>query len=207
MQRGLARPSIRQAFTADRVNIPGKVEALWQPLYDYQTLAATAVATQSFFQVPIGQSSKTIVDTNMDLAGQLPKGQAFQITGIQVEVLPGVTIASTTADNAFADDVYTVLRTGALELIIGSKSYTTQGNLLKFAPVNRLGGFAAAATTADESSYLYAQSTGREYSVADLLLESSQNFKVNLIGLPALPSTAAGRVGVTLNGFLHRNAQ
>lgn len=207
MKRGLQRANVRKAFDTSRVNLPGIVETIWQPIYDYQTLAATAVATQSFFQLPIGQSSKTVVDTNMDLAGQLPKGQAFQITGIQVEILPGVTIAGTTVDSAFADDVYTVLKTGALQLSIGSKAYVTQGNLMKFAPVNRLGGFAALATTADEASLLYCQSTGREFAVADLLLESSQNFKVDLIGLPALPSTTAGRVGVTLNGYLFRNAQ
>jgi len=202
--RGLMAPSIRNAFQRARVNIPGIIEVIEQPLYDYQTLAATAVASQKFFQTPQGQNGKSIADTNMELAGQLPKGQAFAITGIQVEVLPGLDIDAAAASE-FANDVYAVLKGGALALRIGSKVYTVQGNLMKFPPVNRLAGFASTGLVTQQIQYV--QAGGREFKVIDLLLESSQNFSVELIDLPVLPSGTAGRIGVTLNGSLFRNAQ
>lgn len=202
--RGLQVMSPQSAFKRARVNIPGYGDAIYQPLYDYQTLAATAVAQQRFFLTPQGQNNRTIVDTNMELAGQIPKGQAFLITGIQVEILPGVPINGTTASK-FADDIYNVSKGGALVLSIGSKDFVTQGNLAKFPPVNRLS--ADSSTTVSTDRYVYATTSGREFQVADLLLESNQNFNVTLYDLPALPSGVAGKIGVTLNGFLYRNAQ
>ena len=119
-QRGLNRPSVTQAFDTSRVNLPGAVESIWQPIYDYQVLASAGATAQTFFQVPIGQAAKTLNDTNMDLAGQLPKGQTFQITGVQVEILPFDNISATTEQN-FSDDVYTTTRQGYLILRIGSR--------------------------------------------------------------------------------------
>lgn len=208
MKRGLMPQSVTAAFQKARVNMPGVVESIYQPLYDYQVLLAAGIATQTFFQSPIGQINKTIADTNMSLAGQLPKGQAFVITGIQVEILPGDAINGIALAN-FADDVYDVLKGGALELTIGSKNYIVQGNLMKFPPVNRLSVEAAVSetTTASIIHVEYAQSAGREFSVIPLLLESSQNFDVKLLELAALPSGTNGRIGVSLNGYLFRNAQ
>lgn len=202
--RGLMAPNVQKAIQEASVNIPGKVETIYQPLYDYQTLAATAVAQQTFFQTPVGQGGKTLADTNMELAGQLPKGQNFLITGIQVEVLPGLDVSQATL-NEFANDVYEVTKGGVLVLRIGSKEYVRQGNLMKFPPVNRLGVDAATGLTAESTTY--AAACGREFSVVDLLLTSNQNFSVELRDLPALPSAVAGRIGITLNGYLMRNAQ
>ncbi len=204
--RGLNVRSPSSAFKNNRVNIPGMGDAVYNPLYDYQTLSATATSTQRFFQVPIGQAGKTITDTNMELAGQLPKGQAFLVTGVQVEILPSTTVGiNGTTASKFADDVYNVLRTGSLVFTIGSKEYIRQGNLMKFSPVNRLA--VDSATTVTTDRYVYAVGAGREFAIADLLLESNQNFNVQINDLPALPSGQAGRIGVTLNGFLYRNAQ
>lgn len=218
MQRGIRGPGLKQAMEKARVNIPGKVERIWQPFYDYQTLLAAGATSQSFFQVPIGQSGKTITDTNMELAGQIPKGQTFLITGVQVELYPGVTpgtettVALATAQE-FWNDVYAFYKTGSLILRIGSKDFIRQGNLMKFAPVNRLAGIASAAaatTVAAESNAIqisYATAAGREFTIEDLMLESNQNFNVILNDLAAMPSTVNARVGVTLNGWLFRNAQ
>lgn len=205
MKRGLPTPpSPNVAASKYRVNIPGMEEAIWNPLYDYQTKASTATSLQRFFQDPIGTNSKTVSDTNMELSGQIPKGQMFIITGIQVEFYPGVTINGTAASD-FADDVYDFYKTGALKLNIGSKSFITQGNLMKFSPVNRL--VIEAATTVSTDSYGYATAAGREFTVKGLMLESNQNFNVELIDTAALPSGSSARVGVTLNGWLYRNAQ
>lgn len=207
-KRGLTVKSPQSAFAQNRVNLAGYKEAIWQPIYDYQDLAAAGANSQRFFIDPVGTGGKTIADTNMELSGQIPKGQAFLITGIQVELYPGEVIQQDSVSQ-FADDIYDFYKGGALKLKIGSKDFITQGNLMKFPPVNRMGVDSSVSdTTADTvHSYLYATATGREYAIKDLLLESNQNFSVELLELAAMPSGNDARVGVTLNGFLYRNAQ
>lgn len=210
-QRGLNSPSASQLIAKYRVNIPGKVEVIWQPLYDYQATVAAATASQLFFQVPIGQATKTLNDTNMDLPGQLPKGQMFAVTGIQVDFYPDLEITNVVEDDQFVNDTYDFYRQGNLNFHIGSKDYLRQGNLMKFPPVNRLAGFAAAgaATTTAATDFQeytkYAMAAGREFEVRDLVLESTQNFSIDIQNRLAVSTT--GRVGVTLNGWLFRNAQ
>lgn len=211
MSRGLPSPGSPQSqFNANRVNLPGYSEVIWNPLYDYQTKSSSATAQQRFFLEPQGgASNKTLVDTNMTLAGQIPKGQAFLITGIEVDFFPGEDPLQEAVDNDFINDVYAFYKTGALILTIGSKDYVQQAPLMKFPPSHRLAVDAAAATTATTTTieFAYATACGREFAIRDLLLESNQNFNVTLINMPALPSAVDGRVGVTLNGFLYRNAQ
>lgn len=202
--RGLRNKNIQRTIDNARVNIPGVKESIWQPLYDYQAYGPAAAQTLSFFQTPIGQGGKTLVDTNMELAGQIPTAQNFAITGIQVELMPGQLTTSPTL-TAFTDDLYTFYRTGALILRIGSKEYVRQGNLMKFPPVNRLNIDTGIGNLA--GIVAYGQADGREFEVEELLLTSNQNFSVTLQGLPALPSGIAARLGVTLNGYLFRNAQ
>lgn len=206
--RGLKNQSFQRAMDSSRVNLPGVVESIWQPLYDYQTLLAAGATSQAFFQVPIGQSGKTLTDTNMELAGQIPKGQTFQITGVQVELYPGVDVDAA-ARNQFANDVYNFYKTGSLILRIGSKEFIRQGNLMSFPPVSRLAGDSSVTTTvaATTQSISYFSAAGREFTIEKLLLESSQNFGVTLNNLAAMPSGQNARIGVKLNGFLFRNAQ
>lgn len=207
MQRGLRSPSIQELMDKYQVNLPGKVEVIWQPLYDFQTAAATAPTEQLFFQVPQGQSGKDLTDTNMVLAGQIPAGQRFAITGVEVVFFPGDTISQSDAANTFADDVYSFYKDGALELIIGSKPYIQQGPLMTFPPTSYLDGFSSFGTTvaATTQTNLYSVAKGREFAIRDLVLQSTQNFSVNIKGRSNI--TSAGRVGVKLNGWLFRNAQ
>lgn len=201
--RGLKRPpSPSQLLKSNRVNIPNMSEAIWNPLYDYQPKTAAAASQQRFFQVPIGQGGKEIQDTNMELAGNLPAGQRFLITGVQVEFFPDLPVNGTDA-SAYANDIKDFYSKGALELTIGSKKWIRQGNLLKFAPVNFID--MESSTTVSTDRYVIASAKGREFAVNGLTLESSQNFNVDLIGLSATSTT--GRIGVTLNGWQYRNAQ
>jgi hypothetical protein len=202
--RGLNPQSYRKAAAEGRVNIQGVVETIWQPIYDTVSYAAAGAASTQFFQNPIGQAGKTLQQTNMELAGQIPKGQNFLITGIQVELIPGVNPEGAAITN-FTNDNYSFYKAGALVLRIGAKDFIRQGNLMKFAPVNRLAGQAATGLAAHQVSY--AQAAGREFAVADLMLESNQNFGVEILNGATLPSGSAANVQVTLNGFLYRNAQ
>lgn len=202
--RGLQPRSPSQIARQNRVNVPGLVGAIWQPLYDFQTYANGGVASQRFFSVPRGQGGKTEQDTNMELSGQIPKGQKFDITGIEVAFYPGGTILSAAA-NEYADDIREVYQNGALDLVIGSRSFCLQAPLGKFPPTAHME--VDAASTAAGESISFAYPIGREYATVNMELVSNQNFSVLLTGLPALPSGVDGRIGVTLNGFLYRNAQ
>lgn len=206
MQRGLAPPDVQKEIDKWRVNIPDMIEVLWWPLYDYQTAAATAPTSQSFFGSGTN-NGRTLAETNMELGSQIPKGQLFVCTGVQVEFYPG-TDPSVAADaNTFVNDVYDFYRSGALKFKIGSKNYIEGGNLLMFAPVNRLGGFAASSSITTGNNAQYATAAGREYALRPVGLESSQNFDVKIVERLDLPSTTDGTVGVKLNGYLARNAQ
>lgn len=208
MARGLSNPPSPSELNSQyAVNVPNMSYATYEPLYDYQTKTQAATTEQRFFVDPIGTGGKTISDTNMELSGQIPAGQRFCITGIQVELYPDAAINSVTAQAAFIEDVYEFYRTGALILRIGSIEIIRQGNLMKFAPVNRLSGMAGVSTTATTTtaSQVYAQAAGREYAVNKIELVANQNFSVSLFNTSALSTTA--RVGVTLNGWKYRNAQ
>lgn len=60
--------------------------------YDTAALAA-ATLTHQFFTTPLGQAGKTLADTNLTLAGQIPQGQLMDIRAIKIFY---------TTNNAFA---------------------------------------------------------------------------------------------------------
>lgn len=211
----------RQNLAKYNVNRPGW-EAIRQSLYDFQAYAAAGQSTLTFFAVPNGQSSKTLSDTNMTLAGQLPAAQEFLVNSIEVVFFPTVPVVA--ADNPAAqgakaianivNDVYKFYRTGNLTFTIGSKPYLQEAPLGRFPAKTQFkidGATALAGEVADaQARIFYAQSIGRPYllSPADLRLTSSQNFSVSLNwpeGVQAI--TNPGRVGVILDGILYRRSQ
>lgn len=197
-------------------------EAIRQTLYDYQAYAAAGATQLTFFAVPSGQGGKTLSDTNMTLAGQLPANQEFLVQSIEVHFLP--TVPAVAADNPAAqgvkaianavNDVYRFHRTGNLQLIIGSKPYLQEAPLGRFPAKTQFllsAATALAGEVADANSRIaYAQSGGRPYllSPANLRLVSTQNFSVTLNwpeGVQAITNPA--RVGVIFDGILYRRSQ
>lgn len=199
-----------QALTQFAVNRSDVQEEITWSLFDFTTYLAAGQTTLSFFQNPIGQAGKTFIDTNMDLAGQIPKGQTFLVEGLCVEFFPSGAI-NTAAAATYSDDIKAVAESGLLTLTVGSKKYVNQGPLGLFPQSYRQQGFAAAATTTAATDHVtdYSQNIGKEYSIIPVLLTSNQNFLVTLTwpAVVALPSTADGRIGVRLAGRLFRNAQ
>lgn len=214
----------RSALSRYNVNRPGW-EAVRQSLYDFTTYAAAGQTQLSFFALPVGQSSKTLSDTNMVLAGQLPANQEFLINSVEIYFRPTTPAPSaSTVDAAVAapalataiNDSYLVSRTGNLTLTIGSKSYLQEAPLGRFPPKTSFSVEAALAlattVAADsiESRIAVANWGGRPYllSPADLRLVSTQNFGVTLNwpeGVQAI--TNAARIGVILDGVLYRRSQ
>lgn len=199
------------------VNRKGQYEVLKQPLYDYQAYAQAGQTQLTFFQVPQGQSAKTLADTNMEAAGQLPNPKRFLIRGIEIQfypgtVLPGVGPAAPVIDT-FVNDVWKVFSATAwLELFIGSKAYV-QAPVSMFPPVNKMDGWTGASDSTTAAAALmvrtsYATLSGTPFGMdPPLILEPTQNFKVSLNWPTAVALTNAGRIGVHLKGLLYRQSQ
>lgn len=204
--RGLNLRNPAKTLAGAQVLMPNSAEVIYQPLYDTQTYPNAGANALAFFQESVGVNNKTLADTNMELNGQLPKGQAFVVTGVQCAFYPGEN-SDDTAVTSITDDVRAFAENGALVFRIGSKDYITQAPLGKFPPVE---GLEVSSAVADGSGIInveYARPDGREFAILDLELASSQNFKVSLLNLPALPSGVDGKIVVSLNGYLYRNTQ
>lgn len=197
-------------------NRAGAIESVWQPLYDFQTYAMAGQTQLSFFQVPVGQSSKTLADTNMVNQGMLAAPQRFFVTGVMVDFTPLNTVSAIGAAalraQANANDVAAVAKSGFLSLSIGAKTYLTDAPLNKF-PTNYNAGikssisaFGTAAAPAQVDTD-YAKWTGRYYEITPFLIPATQNFSVTLNWPTAVSITVAGRIGVILDGFLFRESQ
>lgn len=200
-----------------------------QSLYDSAAYAAAGVASLAFFQTPIGQGvgfgggAKTISDTNMQLAGQLPAGQMFVISSVEVLFQPTTpTVAAgmpavfgAQAAAVLVNDSYIFGRSGNLILRILAKDYLTEapiGNLPPSADFGLNAALADVSTTGAslQSRVAFANYEGVNYQLApnNLLLVANQNFKITLAwpeGLQAITNPA--RVFVRLNGMTARLAQ
>lgn len=205
-RRGLNLPNPRQTLAGSQVLMANSAEVIFQPLYDTQVYPNAGANALAFFQESIGVNNKTVVQTNMELNGQLPKGQAFVVTAIQVAFYSGE-LSDGTDVTRLVDDARTFAENGALVFRIGSKDYVTQAPLGKFPPVEGLEVVAAVADGTGIINVEYARTDGREFAILDLELASSNNFKVSLLELPALPSGIDGKIVVSLNGYLYRNTQ
>ena len=215
-QRFRLPPNVRALQKFD-VNRRGEVEAVRQSLYDFQTYATAGQTQLLFFQVPQGQGGKTRDDTNMEIAGSLPRPKEFLVESIEVYLFPGVDIGQFGAQAAseFSNDLYDVGQSGFLDFFIGSKSYLTEAPLMRLPPKTRLAGESAYADVSTAGAnlqirYDYASWAGRPYHLdPEIRLIHTQNFNVSLnwaVAVP-LPSGVDARVGVILDGILYRLSQ
>lgn len=210
---GRRAPSLQNLRQFD-VNVPGGKEAIFQPLYDYQTYAAAGQTSLNFFQVPKGQAGKTIQDTNMDTAGSLPNGKEFLIQAIEVAFFPGADpgLLQAPAAAVFLEDAYKFSKSGHLQLFIGSKPYLDEAPIGVFGQSFGLEGFAAlsdstTASATGQSVIQYAKPLSNVYQITPVKLTSQQNFQVTMDWAAAIAISADARVGVRLLGTLYRNAQ
>lgn len=204
-------------------------EFITQSLYDSIAYPAAGLASAAFFQTPIGQGTgfgggaKSLSDTNMQLAGQLPAGQMFLISSVEVmfqPTTPTVTAGMPAAFGAQAaavqvNDSYIFGRSGNVVLNILSKNYLSEapvGNLPPSSDFTLNAALADGTTLAatSQSRIAFGNYEGDNYILApnNLLLVSNQNFKVTLAwpeGLQAITNPA--RIFVRLNGMQARLAQ
>lgn len=205
-------------------------EVIRTKLYDSAAYLAAGASVLSFFAQPVGQGAavlgggvKTISDTNMVLAGQLPTNQQFLVESIEVDFFPTTpTVAAAMpaaygagAVAALVNDEYIFRRAGNLQFIIGSKPYLQEAPLAKFPPktqqfVTGAASDASTAAAAQNTRIARMVSEGRPYMMkpVPLVLTSNQNFSISLNwpeGAQAITNPA--KVVVSLDGFLYRRAQ
>lgn len=208
-----------------RQTVPGMKEGIREPLYDFLTVASGVTSALRFFQVPEGGGAgKTLIDTNMQLSGQLPRGWKFACEIIEVHVQPGsdadayvrqdpVQYAGAPAAPEFANDVWALVSRAFLRFTIGSKPYLT-APLLAFPSATGLHVNATAAvsdSTADTAHALsvdYARLAGHLFVVNPvLMLEGGSGFAVTIDwgGAVTTPSGFDARIGVLLRGVTFRD--
>lgn len=205
-------------------------EVIRQTLYDSNAYAAAGTQLLTFFALPLGQgtgfggSAKTLSDTNMQAAGQMPNMQEFLVQSVEVAFFPTTPTVAAQMPAVFGaqaaaqiiNDAYIFYRAGNLQFQIGSKSYLTEAPLMKFPPKAHFDITAVAladtttAAASSQSRAAYAGSRGRPYQMngANLRLVSNQNFSITLNwpeGVQAITNPA--RVFVYLDGLLYRRSQ
>jgi hypothetical protein len=216
------------------------LEGVRQSLYDHLLYPTAGLVQLNFFAQPKGQGNttalggtaatpKTIQDTNLELAGQLPSGKAFLMTSIEISFYAGsvstastFTLASPAMFNATAAaameaqlaDVNSFYQSGSLQLFISSKIILEEAPLMRFPPKCGLrlqGSVSMAGTNAQPAGFGFVEgrSEGRPYMLEpQVYVEPSTNFAVTL-NFPAVVATPSGfnaRVGCILDGYLYRTA-
>jgi len=211
-------PSIQNMQKFD-VNRADQKEAIFEPLYDFQTYDAAGQTSLTFFQNPIGQNGKTLDDTNMEAAGNIPTPRSFLIEAIEVLFFSGANVVEGDADFANAgkghlSDLYAFIKSGHLKLDVGSKNYLKAAPLGQFPPGERLAGMIAMSDSSTPgatqfSKGEYGAMAGKQFAITPIRLISNQNFSVtmNWGTAVAMPSGLDARIGVRLCGYNYRLSQ
>jgi hypothetical protein len=191
------------------------LDVIVEPRYDTNFIPTAGTQQILFFTQPIGQgtsvfataSSKTIADTNMDLAGQLAAGYNFIILGFRL--LPSFNMTIADATLAFNG--------AAFQFVIGSKPYLTVPARTIPAGMGQFIGGAGATTTAGHGMPILSNA----YTIGKQPLElaQTQNFSAALrwpgggqaVTTSMAGGTTAGAAGLPitcfLDGFLKRLPQ
>lgn len=230
-----------KTFRDYMVNRAGVSEVIRQSLYDSAVYPAAGIAGNlTFFQQPVGAgvssspgnaaNAKTIADTNMTLAGQLPAPQGFWIQSIELDFQPGATTGAswvqtiptiTTPTFAAANiggpinDVSLFYSAGQLTLTVGTKPYLQEAPLLYFPPKARFEQDEALSgvrngTSAVINAMAVLKAGGRPYILEPgIPLMTSQNFNVTLFWPNAVATNSGfpGRVMCKMDGWLFRAVQ
>lgn len=197
------------------------LEALRQPMYDYQLYPTAGQGQLQFFQQQYGAgvtsalgavvgSTKTLADTNMTMAGQLSKGLNLLLESVEVFFEPGKTATANTYQNqaivtviaiptaaltAGPNDVDVIRQSGFLDFVVLSKNYLRHAPLGMFPGMVSLNMDAALATNSATTlglSALSARAAGRPFFLNPLVtIPSNMNFSFNL-NWPGAVATPSG---------------
>lgn len=205
-------------FAATR---PGE-EAVWQPRYHIQSLAASGVTSLSFFGTTVSQASGGIRDTNMEKANAIANPKRLLVEAAAVDFEPGVQPSqyeSTTPGylNTYVNDKNKVLSVGAFQLKLIDSFYMT------LAPLTRLPAGKGLFLESASIAYTLASAADKSASIAHadngmptphgmhwlkipLPLQSETFFEAIVSWTTAPSLSIAGRFEVRLEGLEIRPA-
>lgn len=204
-------------------------EFVTQTLYDSAVYLAAGQASLQFFQVPqgagvgFGGGAKSLSDTNMVLNGQLPTGQMFIVSTVEIEFQPATPTVAAGMPSFFGaqlaqtsiNDAYIFWRAGNITLRILQKDYLQEAPLMRLPSqadfsIQAAMSDATTAAAASQSRVGFASSYGPVYSLApnNLLIPQTTNFLARMAwpeGVQAITNPA--RVFVRFGGMQARQAQ
>ena len=179
-----------------------------QSLYDIQPYAIGGQTQLSFFQSPVGQGGKTLSDTNLTLAGQLPSNQKFLVEDIQIWFNSGASPAILGGTfGVQLNDAWIVYKAGNLKMTIGAREILQEAPLGRFPCANKLESDSSQAGIAN-GVIVTGNAGGRIYKLdqTDVWIPSTTAFSVQTSwpeGVQPLVSGVAGRIGVILSGYMY----
>lgn len=209
-----------EAFAANAVGLKGKIELIWQPIYDWNIYPTAGILNLPFFATAQGQGQsaqpiaaaavKSPADTNLTQAGTLPAPQSFWCDGIEVQIDAGSTATANLFANAvptfFAaaeaaaisaplNDWVVIARSGTLAFSIMQKNYYQDGPLYRFpqrAAARIDAGVANTSATTSELGIAMPYSFGKPVRfIPGWGIKTTTNFGVTL-SWPAVRATASG---------------
>lgn len=237
---GVTPPRNLAELAAYGIFMPDAITSIRQPLYDRLIYPVAGLTQLRYFQLPQGQgitsavggagAVKTLDDTNMESAGQLPSPKAFLATSIEVIVDPGMVSAANAwspLDIAFitnssaasvgvvpeldsANSVNLILISGWLDFFVGSASYLQASRSDSF-PAKSYSASDTSIAVSGNLGFSGLQTTravGRPFYLnPPILLMPNVNFVVTLNWPVAVAINQNARVTVRLDGIMYRNAQ
>jgi len=217
-RRFIREESLRRGFKLrstrrQNPNLGGTIDVITTELYDQVSVnAATAFPSPTIlFQTPVGQSGKTLANTDMTAAGILPNPDRFTIWALAVHI----------ANNTIPADMQNILANVTLQLYINNK-WWSQGPLAAY-PAGRgwrLDSIAQLGNTADapaSSQIQYSTTNGvpdpRAVALLDasVTIEQGEQFSVVLTAQTgfstAATSTYPPGVGTTITVYMIGNRE
>jgi hypothetical protein len=191
----------------------GTYDSLRQPLYDRVTITAGAIAAGtvlSFFAVPVGQAGKNNLDTNLNLAGQLPANHVLEVWSPRVLVHPvqPSNIAAATAANVFTDVDGVIHNTFFTFNIVSQQKLLVPTFFLPAgAGVNMAASVTAAAVNiVNATNGVPSQEAPQRLDPFPIIVPPLQTFLVSVTFGAAFTLQNNVHVWVILDGILHRTA-
>lgn len=225
-------PSV-QDLNRYMVQNPGALQVTHQPLYDTVLYPAVGANQLTFFTQPVGQGQtvapgalvntpKTLSDTNMQVAGVLPRFQSFLISSVELIFLPGSVATATLFANDNPAEFNVAAAVTAVNSVNDSYAFYNSGNfqfdvtgtnLLQLAPLRMLppktlmnidAAFASNSATVGTLSAALLKMSGQAFMLDPAItLAENASFvaRLNWSNLIAMPSGFNGSVKLILDGY------
>lgn len=146
--------------------LPNWVEEMDRPVYD-SFLVTSSTTSTVLFQTPLGQSSKTLFHTNMQLAGVLPGPQTLLVNRISAYI-----------NSTVIADVSLMLNAVVVEFIASNKTYM-QCPAIYLPAGFGIGGYTTTAATGTPNNGVASFEAGRTLALP-IKIAPNEAFKANL---------------------------